>query len=87
MTAGRCQLEHGALSATGLTSTAGYSYVVLPSASGPAGPVMVSGDFLGLFTGNTDARRFLAFLASDKAVCLTGSLIIANGGVGQAVYY
>ncbi|HET9975687.1 MAG TPA: ABC transporter substrate-binding protein [Streptosporangiaceae bacterium] len=70
MTAGRCQLEHGALSATGLTSTAGYDYVVLPSESGPAAPVMVSGDFMGLFTGNQDARRFLAYLSSDQAQTL-----------------
>jgi alpha-glucoside transport system substrate-binding protein len=70
MTVGRCQLEHGALSATGLTSTAGYDYVVLPSESGPAPPVMVSGDFMGLFTGNQAARRFLAYLASDQAQTL-----------------
>ncbi|HEU5384371.1 MAG TPA: ABC transporter substrate-binding protein [Streptosporangiaceae bacterium] len=70
MAAGRCQFEHGALSATGLTSTAGYDYVVLPSQSGPAAPVMVSGDFMGLFTGNQAARRFLAYLASDQAQTL-----------------
>jgi NAD(P)-dependent dehydrogenase (short-subunit alcohol dehydrogenase family) len=28
-----------------------------------------------------------AFLASDKAWSITGELIVANGGVGQAVYY
>jgi enoyl-[acyl-carrier-protein] reductase (NADH) len=28
-----------------------------------------------------------AFLASDKAASLTGSLIVANGGAGNAVYY
>jgi NAD(P)-dependent dehydrogenase (short-subunit alcohol dehydrogenase family) len=28
-----------------------------------------------------------AFLASDKAWAVTGELIVANGGVGQAVYY
>ena len=70
MAAGQCQLEHGALSATGLTSTAGYDYVVLPAEAGAAAPVMVSGDFMALFTGNPDARRFLAFLASGKAQAL-----------------
>jgi alpha-glucoside transport system substrate-binding protein len=67
MAAGSCQLEHGALSATGLTSTAGYGYVVLPSVSGAAAPMMVSGDFMGLFTSNPDARKFLTYLASDEA--------------------
>src|SRR5581483_3679160 len=66
MSAGQCELEHGALSATGLTSTAGYGYVVLPPNSGSAAPVMVSGDFMGLFTSNPDARKFLAYLASDE---------------------
>jgi NAD(P)-dependent dehydrogenase (short-subunit alcohol dehydrogenase family) len=28
-----------------------------------------------------------AFLASDKAWAITGELVVANGGVGQAVYY
>jgi NAD(P)-dependent dehydrogenase (short-subunit alcohol dehydrogenase family) len=28
-----------------------------------------------------------AFLASDKAWAVTGELVVANGGVGQAVYY
>ena len=70
MATGRCELEHGALSATGLTSTAGYGYVVFPAGSGPAAPVMVSGDFMGLFTGNPDARKFLTYLASDQAQAL-----------------
>lgn len=89
--AGGCQLEHGALSATGLKSTAGYNYVVLPSESGPAGPVMVSGDFMGLFTGNPDARRFLAFLASDQAQTLWvqqagGHAFSADSEVPPAAY-
>jgi alpha-glucoside transport system substrate-binding protein len=91
MPAGRCQLEHGALSATGLTSTAGYSYVVLPSASGPAAPVMVSGDFMGLFTGNPDARKFLTYLASDEAQKLWvrqagGHAFSADSAVTPAAY-
>lgn len=90
---GQCALEHGALSATGLTSTAGYGYVVLPSASGsgPGVPVMVSGDFMGLFTGNPDARKFLAYLASDEAQSLWvrqagGHAFSADSQVPPAAY-
>lgn len=70
MTAGRCKLEHGALSATGLTSTDGYNYVRFPDMSRTASPVLVSGDFMGLFTGNPNARKLLKFLASDEAQTL-----------------
>jgi alpha-glucoside transport system substrate-binding protein len=91
MSAGRCELEHGALSATGLTSTAGYSYVVLPSSSGLAASVMVSGDFMGLFTGNPDARKFLVYLASDEAQTLWvqqagGHAFSADSAVPPAAY-
>jgi alpha-glucoside transport system substrate-binding protein len=65
--AGHCALEHGALSATGLTSTTGYNYMRFPSVSGAASPVMVSGDFMALFSDNPDARELLAYLASDAA--------------------
>jgi hypothetical protein len=27
------------------------------------------------------------FLASDKAWCVTGEVVVANGGTGNAVYY
>jgi alpha-glucoside transport system substrate-binding protein len=67
---GRCVLDHGALSATGLKSTVGYSYVRFPSASGAASPAMVSGDFMGLFTRNPNARKLLTYLASTKAQTL-----------------
>ncbi len=70
MTTGRCALERGALSATGLTSTAGYNYVPFPSVSGAASPALVSGDFMGLFTGNPNARRLLTYLASTEAQTL-----------------
>jgi alpha-glucoside transport system substrate-binding protein len=70
MTSGQCELEHGALSATGLKSTAGYDYFAFPSVSGSAAPVMVSGDFMGLFTGNPNARKLLSYLASDEAQAL-----------------
>jgi alpha-glucoside transport system substrate-binding protein len=62
-----CDLEHGALSASGLTSTAGYSYEPFPSISGGPAPVLVSGDFMGLFTSNPYARSLLAYLASYPA--------------------
>jgi alpha-glucoside transport system substrate-binding protein len=91
MTSGGCELEHGALSATGLTSTAGYGYVVLPSGAGPAAPVMVSGDFMGLFTANPAARKFLAYLASGEAQALwvhqaDGHAFSADSEVPPAAY-
>ncbi len=91
MAADGCQLEHGALSATGLASTAGYGYIVLPSASGAAAPMMVSGDFMGLFTGNPDARKFLTYLASDEAQALwvrqaDGHAFSADSAVPPAAY-
>jgi alpha-glucoside transport system substrate-binding protein len=64
---GGCELQHGALSATGLTSTSGYDYVPFPSISGAASPILVSGDFMGLFTDNPNARRLLAYLATAQA--------------------
>jgi alpha-glucoside transport system substrate-binding protein len=91
MAAGGCELEHGALSATGLASTAGYGYVVLPSVSGASAPMMVSGDFMGLFTGNPDARKFLTYLASDEAQALWvrqagGHAFSADSAVTPAAY-
>lgn len=91
MATGGCQLEHGALSATGLTSTVGYGYVVLPSVTGPAAPMMVSGDFMGLFTSNPDARKFLTYLASDEAQRLWvrqagGHAFSADSAVPPAAY-
>jgi alpha-glucoside transport system substrate-binding protein len=67
MTSGQCELEHGALSATGLPSTAGYGYVPFPSISGAAPPILVSGDFMALFTDNPNAEKLLAYLASSEA--------------------
>jgi hypothetical protein len=66
----RCTVEHGALIATGLSSTAGYSYVRFPSVSGAASPALVSGDFMGLFTDNPNARRLLGYLATKEAQAL-----------------
>jgi alpha-glucoside transport system substrate-binding protein len=91
MPAGQCELEHGALSATGLASTSGYDYVVFPSASGSAAPIMVSGDFMGLFTGNPAARKFLTYLASDQAQALwvrqaDGHAFSADRAVPPAAY-
>lgn len=67
---GRCELEHGALSATGLTSTKGYKYIPFPPISGSASPVLVSGDFMSLFTANPSAEELLKYLASAKAQAL-----------------
>jgi alpha-glucoside transport system substrate-binding protein len=67
---GRCAAEHGALTATGLPSTFGYSYVRFPSVSGAPSPALVSGDFMGLFTDNPNARSLLSYLATDQAQAL-----------------
>ncbi|MGH3246694.1 MAG: extracellular solute-binding protein [Trebonia sp.] len=88
---GQCQLEHGALAAIGLTSTSGYSYVRLPAASDAPSPVMVSGDFMGLFTSNPNARRLLAYLATTPAQRLWvsqpgGHAFSADGAVPPASY-
>jgi alpha-glucoside transport system substrate-binding protein len=64
---GRCELQHGALSATGLTSTAGYGYTPFPPISGAASPILVSGDFMGLFTDNLNAKELLTYLATPQA--------------------
>jgi NAD(P)-dependent dehydrogenase (short-subunit alcohol dehydrogenase family) len=42
---------------------------------------------LGRMVDAKEVAYVAAFLASDKAVSLTGGLIVANGGAGQAVYY
>jgi alpha-glucoside transport system substrate-binding protein len=70
MAPGRCILKYGALTATGLPSTVGYSYVRFPSVSGQASPALVSGDFMGLFTDNPGAKRLLTYLASPQAQAL-----------------
>lgn len=64
---GRCEFQHGALSATGLTTTHGYDYMPFPSISGRASPILVSGDFMGLFKNNPNAEELLAYLASARA--------------------
>lgn len=91
MASGRCEHEHGALAATGLTSTTGYDYFLFPSLSGSAPPLMVAGDFMGLFTSNPDARRFLSYLASDEAQALWvrqpgGHAFSADNAVPPAAY-
>jgi alpha-glucoside transport system substrate-binding protein len=67
MNRSHCTLKHGALIATGLTSTAGYSFRRFPSATGAPPPLIVSGDFMGLFTKNADAGKLLAYLATPQA--------------------
>lgn len=91
MTSGRCELEHGALAATGLASTTGYGYVVFPSISGSTSPVMVAGDFMGLFTGSPNARKLLTYLATNEAQALWvrqpgGHAFSADTAVPPAAY-
>jgi len=45
------------------------------------------GNSLGRMVDAKEIAYVTAFLASDKAWSLTGGLIVANGGAGQAVYY
>lgn len=91
MASGRCAIEHGALIATGLKSTAGYDYIRFPSRSGGVAPTLVSGDFMGLFTGNPNARKLLAYLATPQAQALWvqqagGDAFSANQAVPLASY-
>lgn len=65
MASGQCAAQYGALINTGLSSTAGYGYVQFPSISSGASPILVSGDFMGLFTDNADARTLLSYLARE----------------------
>jgi alpha-glucoside transport system substrate-binding protein len=91
-----CELEHGALIATGLTSTgptstADYDYTHFPPGSGGASPILVSGDFMGLFTGNKNARKLLGYLASQEAQTLwvsqpTGDAFSADTAVKSGSY-
>jgi alpha-glucoside transport system substrate-binding protein len=53
--------------------------------------MMVSGDFMGLFTSNPDARKFLTYLASDEAQRLWvrqagGHAFSADSAVPPAAY-
>lgn len=90
MASGQCELEHGALSATGLKLTARYGYVPFPSISGTPSPILVSGDFMGLFTKNQNARKLLAYLASPPAqtrwVNQPGYAFSADQAVAPAAY-
>ena len=45
------------------------------------------GNALGRMVDAKEIAYVTAFLASDKAVSLTGGLLVANGGAGSAVYY
>jgi alpha-glucoside transport system substrate-binding protein len=89
---GSCTLEHGALIATGLTSTTGYNYARFPSVSGGASPTLVSGDFMGLLKKNdTNAVKLLQYLASPQAQALWvrqdgGDAFSADQEVTPALY-
>jgi NAD(P)-dependent dehydrogenase (short-subunit alcohol dehydrogenase family) len=45
------------------------------------------GNALGRMVDAKEVAYVATFLASEKGSSLTGSLIVANGGAGQAVYY
>jgi NAD(P)-dependent dehydrogenase (short-subunit alcohol dehydrogenase family) len=45
------------------------------------------GNAIGRMVDASEIAYLTAFLASDKAWAVTGELVVANGGVGQAVYY
>jgi NAD(P)-dependent dehydrogenase (short-subunit alcohol dehydrogenase family) len=45
------------------------------------------GNAIGRMVDAAEIAYLTAFLASDKAWAITGELIVANGGTGQAVYY
>jgi NAD(P)-dependent dehydrogenase (short-subunit alcohol dehydrogenase family) len=45
------------------------------------------GNAIGRMVEASEIAYLTAFLASDKAWAITGELVVANGGVGQAVYY
>jgi NAD(P)-dependent dehydrogenase (short-subunit alcohol dehydrogenase family) len=45
------------------------------------------GNAIGRMVDASEIAYVTAFLASDKAWAITGELVVANGGVGQAVYY
>jgi alpha-glucoside transport system substrate-binding protein len=67
MTTGQCELERGALTATGLTPAAGNNFTLFPPISGTISPLLVSGDFMGQFSANPNATALLRYLASPKA--------------------
>jgi enoyl-[acyl-carrier-protein] reductase (NADH) len=45
------------------------------------------GNAIGRMVDASEIAYLAAFLASDKAWAITGELIVATGGAGQAVYY
>jgi alpha-glucoside transport system substrate-binding protein len=92
MKPGGCEFKRGALAATGLSAT-DYTFVPFPSSSGAdsAPPIMVAGDFMGLFTDNPNAAALLRFLAGDKAQTLwvkqpKGNAFSADSGVKLDAY-
>jgi len=67
MTAGKCKLELGALTATGQTPASGITFTLFPPASGSAAPLLVSGDFMAQFSTNANATALLGYLAGRRA--------------------
>jgi alpha-glucoside transport system substrate-binding protein len=54
-----CELERGALTATGLKPAANISFTLFPPISGAVFPLLVSGDFMGQFSSNPKGAVFL----------------------------
>ncbi len=54
---------------------------------GPTGVYFVTGNAICRMVDASEIGFLTAFLASDKAWAITGELIAAGGGVGNAVYY
>jgi NAD(P)-dependent dehydrogenase (short-subunit alcohol dehydrogenase family) len=50
-------------------------------------PDSLRGNAINRMVDASEVAYVTAFLASDKAWAITGELVVANGGVGQAVYY
>ena len=50
-------------------------------------PDSLRGNAIGRMVESSEIACLATFLASDKAQAITGELIEASGGVGNAVYY
>jgi alpha-glucoside transport system substrate-binding protein len=86
-----CELEHGALSATGLDPSQGYDYVPFPAISGDASRVLVSGDFMVMFGDDQNAVHLLQYLAKGSTQEMwvketTGYAFSADNAVQPSAY-
>jgi alpha-glucoside transport system substrate-binding protein len=83
MTRGKCELERGALTATGLNPAADnrLTFTLFPPISGTASPLLVSGDFMGQFSKNPNATALLKYLAGTKAQ----SMWVEQAGIPRGI--